>query len=651
MRTLFVASEIFPFAKSGGLADVAASLPKALQNKTDIQSIMPLYGQINTEKYGIVQTDESYSFWMHGQAYHFTIYQKDKTLFIKEHSGLFDRAEMYGDYWDNDIRFGVFCYAVMEYITQGNHHFDLLHLNDWQSALIALLVKEKYKLHTKLVFTIHNLAYQGVFSKESIDRLDLSWDYFTVSKLEFFDQVNFLKSAISYCDIVTTVSPTYALEIQTKTFGCDLENLIQDNAYKLRGILNGIDYEEFHPSHDSYLPYTFDEVNLSGKRALKEALLKELYLKDADKPLFVFIGRFTGQKGIDQILESLHQISELPMNVAILGSGEEHYNHWFGALSGRYENISITIGYNEPLARKLYGASDFLYMPSQYEPCGLNQMIAMKYGSVPIVRSVGGLKDSVSDFDPHHHFPHSKGVGITFEHGDVHAFMYATNKALGLYHDVATFSDIVNHNMHVDFSWDAKSKEYLDLYELLASGWLPERKIKSFEIPTHYGIDTLKCIPVNPTTLYSYWEITQALLSAHHVSMHDLRIKAYVEDEEKEEGRIYDRVGNYYFYPRMDFKSVQTKIGYYDQNGAFITILESNRFIAPNETLIKRDNIVWRDLATLKKEHRRAVNVQDGYEETSETINSMTMLKRKHFGRHFMEENAPTSTTLHKGGN
>ena len=629
MRVLFISSEIFPFAKSGGLGDVASSLPKALNAYVDTTSIMPLYSLIDCEKHSIESTNFKYEFWVGSKEYQFEVFRCEKTLFLKESSGLFDRDEMYGDYDDNDIRFGVFCYGVLEFIRVKNEHFDILHINDWQSALIALLVKEHYHFNSKIVFTIHNLAYQGIFSKQSIDRLSLRWDYFRVSKLEYHDQINLLKSAIVYSDIVTTVSPTYAKEIQTKRFGCDLENLIQDNEYKLRGILNGIDYDEFHPAIDKYIPINFDLDTLYNKKALKIEVLKELHLQDEDRALFVFIGRFTAQKGIDQILNSLYELSNMPINIAILGSGEDEYNHWFSSLSSRYKNISITIGYSETLARKLYGAADFLYMPSQYEPCGLNQMIAMKYGTLAIVKKVGGLKDSVIDFEEVLDLPLSKGVGITFEDESVQSFIYVTKKALNLYHNKSRFDEIISYNMQVDFSWLSKSKEYFELYKELSDGWLPERKIKEFEIPTHYDIDTLKAICVNPNTLFTYFEITHKLLKKHQISLDALKLKLFVDGLEVESVDVYDRVGDYYFYHKMDFAQVMTKIGYIDKDAKFISILKSNIFIAPNSKVIKNSDIIWRNLSTKEFGYKDALYFDDLFYEKRETLSSDALLKTR----------------------
>jgi starch synthase len=627
MKILFVSSEIFPFAKSGGLGDVASSLPKALKNYSSITSIMPLYKSINREKHNIQSTGLVYEFLVNKIEYQFEVFQSGDVLFLDEKSGLFQRDEMYGDYEDNDIRFGIFCYGVLEYIRASSQYFDILHINDWQSALIALLEKEKYKLGSKVVFTIHNLAYQGIFSKESIERLDLSWDYFTASKIEYHDQINLLKSAIVYSDVFTTVSPTYAEEIQTHQFGCDLEQLIQDNEYKLKGILNGVDYDEFNPSLDTNLDKHFDADNLENKRAIKEDLLKEIHLEGIDKPLFVFIGRFTGQKGIDQILESLNTLASYPINIVILGSGEKNYNDWFHALLGLHKNLSITIGYDEALARRIYASSDFLYMPSQYEPCGLNQMIAMKYGAMPIVRPVGGLKDSVCDFDGE--FSDEKGKGITLENGNAQTFINATNKALHLYLDKNRFDEIIQHNMRVDFSWDEKSKEYLSLFTDLKEGWLPERTIKKFEIPSYYNINTLKAMPVDPNTLYTYWEITTRLLNTHQLSVNQLLLKAYVEGIEVDSASIYDRVGSYYFYPEMDFKKVSTKIGFIGEYGTFISILESNVFIAPNAKVIKSANIIWRNITTDTLNTKRASFMSDTYYEVSDALSSTTILKRR----------------------
>ena len=633
MKVLFVSSEIFPFAKSGGLADVASSLPKALLGEdSDVVSIMPLYSTIDQAKHEIESTGFKYSFWVGHTEYHFEVYQSDETLFLKENNNLFNRDVMYGDYDDNDIRFGVFSYAVLEYIKAKGEYFDILHINDWQAALIAILSKEYYKLDSKIVFTIHNLAYQGVFSSDTINRLGLDWRHFTYDKLEFHDRVNFMKSAIVYSDIITTVSPTYAKEIQTKEFGCNLEHLMQDHEYKLKGILNGIDYDEFGPEIDEYLPFNYSSTLLEVKKENKKLLLEELNLWDKDRALFIFIGRFTYQKGIEQLIMAIdHLKNREDANLAILGSGDDIYNAKLQNLIRAYPNISITLGYNERLARKLYSASDFIIMPSIYEPCGLNQMIAMSYGSIPIVKNVGGLKDSVVHYDGLSEFPNN-GVGIKFESDNREAMTYSIDNALSIYYNEDYYKTIITHNMELDFSWTIRAEEYLDLYNMLKRGDAPKKPHTQYEIPHFYDINTLKIIAVNPTKLYSYWELTEDILSQHQISADQLKIRvAFIENLDErvvEEVSINTRLGNYYFKIEMDFKKVIARIGFYNKNGEFITILNSNIFIAPNSKLITNGEIIWRNLNTKENQERKFVLLDSSFYTIREQLSSRDILKR-----------------------
>ncbi len=634
MKVLFVSSEIFPFAKSGGLGDVAASLPKALLCKhSDVTSIMPLYSTINQEKHKIVSTGFKYSFWVGHTEYHFEVYQHDEILFLKDSNHLFDRDVMYGDYEDNDIRFGVFSYAVLEYIKAKGEHFDILHLNDWQSALIAILSKDYYKLDSKVVFTIHNLAYQGVFPSDTINKLGLDWKHFTYDKLEFHDRVNFMKSAIVYSDMVTTVSPTYAKEIQTKEFGSNLEHLMQDHEYKLKGILNGIDYDEFGPEIDEYIPFNYSGNMLDVKKENKRLLLEELNLSGSDKPLFIFIGRFTYQKGIDQLIMAIdHLKGRDDVNLAILGSGDDIYNAKLQNLIGTYPNISITLGYNEQLARKLYSASDFLIMPSIYEPCGLNQMIAMSYGSIPIVKDVGGLRDSVVHFDGLSELPNN-GVGIKFEGNNREAITYSIDNALSLYHNKDHYKHIIKHNMELDFSWSVRAREYLDLYDMLKRGDAPKKPHTQYEIPHFYDINTLKIIAVNPSKLYSYWEITEDLLSQHQISADQLKLRvAFIEDLNEnmaEEVSINARLGNYYFEMEMDFKKVIARIGFYNKDGNFITLLNSNIFVAPNSKVITDGEIIWRNLNTKETQEKKFILLDSSFYTVTEQFSSREVLRKK----------------------
>ena len=656
MKVLFVSSEIFPFAKSGGLADVASSLPKALLCKhSDVTSIMPLYSTINKEKNEIISTGFNYSFWVGHTEYHFEVYQNDETLFLKDNNHLFDRDVMYGDYEDNDIRFGVFSYAVLEYIKAKGEHFDILHINDWQTALIAILSKEYYKLDSHIVFTIHNLAYQGVFPNNTIDRLGLDWKHFTYDKLEFHDHVNFMKSAIVYSDMVTTVSPTYAKEIETKEFGCNLEHLMQDHEYKLKGILNGIDYDEFGPEIDEYIPFNYSSSMLDVKQENKNRLLEELNLFGNQKPLFIFIGRFTYQKGIEQLIMAIdHLKGRDDVNLAILGSGDDIYNAKLQNLIGAYPNISITLGYNERLARKLYSASDFLLMPSIYEPCGLNQMIAMSYGSLPIVKNVGGLKDSVVHFDGLTQLPNN-GVGIKFDDDNREAITYSIDNALSLYHNKEHYNHLITHNMELDFSWSIRAGEYIDLYNMLKRGDAPKKPHTQYEIPHFYNINTIKIIAVNPSKLYSYWELTDDFLAQNQISADQLKLRVSFINNLNEnivaETSINSRLGNYYFELEMDFKKVIARIGFYNKDNQFITLLTSNIFVAPNSKVITDGEIIWRNLNTKELQERKFILLDSSFYTVTEQFSSKEVLRRKELMKTIsnIELNYNSATLIQEG--
>jgi starch synthase len=472
MNILFASSEIFPYAKSGGLADVAHALPQTLKEFATVYTIMPLYDIIDRKKHEIVDAKCSFCYTLNHITHQFDLYYKKNsptTFFIYNpvlcnRTGLYH--DKYGDFGDNALRFGLFSYAILELIRVQNLCIDVFHLNDWQTALVALLAKTKYHLKQKIVLTIHNLAYQGVFSKSVMDELQLGWkECFTFSGIEYFDSVNFLKAGINYSDVVTTVSASYANEIQTPLFGSGLDETLKANAYKLTGILNGISTEVFNPKTDELIYKNYDETCLKDKKFNKEKLLKALNLQGTAKALFVFIGRFTQQKGVDLLLESLHLLKDFDANFIILGEGEPYYNERFKQYQGRYDNICIELGYNEALSRKLYAAADFLLMPSTFEPCGLNQMIAMRYGTMPIVSKTGGLKDTVMDFTDVQDIHNSFGIGITFEEHHPFWFLHAIGKAFSLFTNKTKYKQLIEHNMQLDFSWKTSAQSYLQLYK------------------------------------------------------------------------------------------------------------------------------------------------------------------------------------------
>ena len=466
---LFCASEVYPFAKTGGLADVSHSLPRALQDSYELKVVMPLYSLIDRKKYSIKSLNKSFSISMNDIDYEVELfgctYKGLEYIFIYS-TLLCDREFLYGTptsgYPDNALRFTIFCRGIVELLRANT--YDIVHLNDWQTALVPLLLQEESEINTKTLFTIHNLAYQGLFSYETLSEIAIDSKYFTIDVLEFYGQMNFMKAAIAYSDAVTTVSQSYADEILTATFGCGLDGFLRSHKSKLTGIINGIDSEHFTPSKDKLLEYPF--TNLTEKKLNKKSYLKEIFLKGISKPLFIFIGRFTSQKGVDLLIESLEEIALNDCNIAILGDGEIQYQEKIKEIVDRYDNIHFEFKYNEVLSHQMYASADFLLMPSLFEPCGLNQMIAMSYGAIPIVHKVGGLKDTVHDyklFDKES----NKAYGILFEDPSSDSLIYSFNEALALYSTKKDYNKIVKHNMLCDFSWKNSAKLYDKLYKQL----------------------------------------------------------------------------------------------------------------------------------------------------------------------------------------
>lgn len=474
MSILFAASEIFPYAKTGGLADVGHALPEALRKEgKKVYSVMPLYNQIDRDKFKIVYSGLTFDYWLSGVRHQFDVFHKKDSkdeLFIYnpilcDRLGLYH--DEYGDFGDNALRFGLFSYSILEVMIRMKLDIEAIHVNDWQTALVPLLAKTRYSLDIKTVLTIHNLAYQGIFGKEVMDQLELDWDScFKFNGLEYFDAVNFLKAGIYFADKVTTVSNSYAHEIQTPRFGNGLDETLRINSYKLKGIVNGISTEVFNPKTDEYIKHNFGLRNYKKKDKNKEELCEDLGLNEFEKPMFIFIGRFTSQKGVDLILDAIELFKTYEANFVILGSGEDFYNEAFGSLIDKYKNIKIKIGYDEGFGRRLYASADFLIMPSIFEPCGLNQMISMQYGVLPVVAKTGGLKDTVVDFTDIEDLDKMKsGVGITFDEHNLFWFNHAIAKALSLYGNKKKFQIISKHNMKIDNSWKNSANEYINLYK------------------------------------------------------------------------------------------------------------------------------------------------------------------------------------------
>jgi len=460
MKVLFASSEIFPHAKSGGLADVSAALPHAIKEFENISKVMPLYGFIDKKALKKVVTLEvNISHIKYDVVVYSKLEKKLLTYFI-EAPLLSDTQNLYGDengdYANNDLRFAIFCSGVVALSLELG--VDVVHLNDWHTALVALYIKDR-KLDIKTVFTIHNLAYQGIFEFNSLRRIGIDDSYFNIDELEFYGKINFLKAGIAFCDALTTVSPTYAKEILTKEFGCGLDGFLTVHKSKLSGILNGIDTTLFNPKTDKCLVSNFDTKSLKDKHKNKVNFIKRLTLKDPRKPLFVMVTRLVEQKGIDLVLFSLKKLLKNRLNFFMIGEGDNYISTKLENISKEYDNFEFFRGYDEGLSHMAYASADFLLMPSRFEPCGLNQFIAMRYGTIPIIHSVGGLKDSVFEDSV------ACGNGIVFEKFTQKEFLDAVDRALSLKKDSKKFIKIKKANMECDFSFSKSALKYIEIYK------------------------------------------------------------------------------------------------------------------------------------------------------------------------------------------
>ncbi len=469
MRVLFVTSEIYPYAKTGGLADVSFSLPRALRRKgIDVISVMPLYEFIDRKRFGIRNTGESVWVNLNGNSYKFDIFVKNNTYFFRNEE-LFRGGHVYGpagwEYEDSDIRFGGFCWAIAEALRRDIFKVDVIHVNDWPSALLPVIVKEIYRWNIKVILTIHNIAFQGIFGKEAIDRLSLPYYLFNMEALEFWGKVNLLKGGIIYSDYITAVSSTYAEEILTQEYGYGLEGILKKYRYKIRGILNGIDVYVWNPRTDREIYKNFSIKSVDLKEENKEKLFGELSIKFCDKPLFAFINRLTHQKGVEIILESVEELSQLPAIFFFLGEGE--YSGAFEEIGDLYENIMARMVFDDSFARKLYSAADFIMMPSFFEPCGLSHLIGMRYGCIPLVRETGGLVDTVVDIS------NEGGYGIIFKNPNKWEFLCAVKRAIELYKNKKRLREIRKRVLKIDFSWKRFADEYMKLYNEGDEGFYP----------------------------------------------------------------------------------------------------------------------------------------------------------------------------------
>lgn len=480
MNVLFATSEAVPLAKTGGLADVAGALPKALrQAGTEARVILPKYDTIPwTLAQRFRKIDEfmvqlgwrtQYCGLLEGEVDGVVYYLIDNEFY-------FHRGGLYG-YGDDPERFVFFSIAVLEAARRMDIRWDVLHCHDWQTGLIPFLLKRRYFADERLssvrtVFTIHNLRYQGVFGKqEMMDLIGMGPEIFAWDGLEHDGAANCMKGGLLYADKLTTVSPTYAEEIKTEYYGEGLDGILRMRAGDLAGIVNGIDTELFDPMNDEAISVPYLD-SLERKRQNKLALQKELGLPQReDVPVIGIVSRLVEQKGFDLIDGVFGELLEEDMQLAVLGSGEWKYEEMFRSASHtRYDKVSIATGFNDGLARRIYAGSDLYLMPSQFEPCGLSQLLALRYRSVPIVRETGGLKDTVQPYDEYT----GRGNGFSFASYNAHDMLFTIRRALHFYREPAAWEAIVRNGAGDDYSWNRSARSYIDLYEQLA----PERKEK-----------------------------------------------------------------------------------------------------------------------------------------------------------------------------
>lgn len=488
---LFLSPEAVPFAKSGGLADVAGSLPSALKRfGLDVRMVIPYYRTIKDGAFDVrlllkgmkVPLGEGRL-----ETHIFETSTEDQIpVYLLEREDLYDRPHLYGnergDYYDNLERFTFFAHAALRLTEALSFRPDVIHCHDWQTGLVPALLKGPYKgsrgfLKTSTLFTIHNMGYQGIFpaSRLPITGIPIK-DFFHPEGLEYWGKVSLLKAGIVYSDAITTVSPTYALEIQSPEYGMGMEGILKGRREFLHGILNGIDYDQWNPAKDSHIAVPYSPEGMTGKGECKASLIQEMNLDPhlRSRPLIGMISRLDAQKGLDILLEILDDMLALDIGLVVLGSGDEVIEFVVKEAAGRHQGkVGIHLGFNEPLAHQIIAGADMFLVPSRYEPCGLTQMYALKYGTVPVVRATGGLNDTISQFDPQT----GKGSGFKFGPYTSEAFLAAVRQAVKIFDDPETWKVLMANGMNEDFSWERSASQYMHLY----------RSITPMDRSTHEG--------------------------------------------------------------------------------------------------------------------------------------------------------------------
>ncbi len=469
-----------PFSKTGGLADVAGALPKALKDLGhDIRVIVPKYKMTDTVKYGIELIEKNIEIKVGYRKEKIEFYEakvpgSDVIVYFIGNDGLFGRNGLYGehggDYWDNCERFVFFNKAALLFIKMLGWEPHVIHCNDWQTGLAPAYIKTALKndpFYSSIasVYTIHNMGYLGLFAKEKLPVVGLGWEYFSRDSFEFWGNISFAKAGLIYSDVINTVSETYAKEIQTAEGGYGLDGLMSSRANDLYGIVNGVDYDIWDPETDENLAENYSPSRMGGKSANRKQLLKINGLPDKQGHMLVsVVSRLSDQKGFDIIAGAMDRIMQLPVQFVLLGTGAPYYENLFKDLSRKYpDKISANIGFDSAVAPLIYAGSDAFLMPSRYEPCGLGQLISFKYGTVPVVRRTGGLQDTVLDLGS----DRKNGTGLTFDDYNSEALYGAVERAFTLFKkDRRAWDSLVKRIMSLDYSWDVSARKYLTLYKM-----------------------------------------------------------------------------------------------------------------------------------------------------------------------------------------
>jgi starch synthase len=454
LKILFLSTEVSPYAKTGGLADIAGSLPPILKGLgLDIRVMMP--------KYKGIEIEESQ-----------TLLKDSVALYFIENAKYYKRDYIYstpdGDYKDNLERFAFFSKEALTRAKKEDFKPDIIHSNDWETALAPIYIKTIYKddeffKGTKSIFTIHNLAYQGIFSHSEWDKTGLEPALFTPQGLEYYKKINLMKGALLFSDFITTVSPRYAEEIQSQEYGFGLQDILRSRSKDMKGIINGIDRSCWDPEKDPEIPQNFNIRSLDKKPINKQHLQAELGIEiGRDIPMLAIIGRLTDQKGWDLIVESIDKICEKDIQLVILGEGEKGYQDKIVDISKKFPlKISVNIGFNHTLAKKVYAAADIFLMPSKFEPCGLGQLISYRYATIPLARETGGLADTIVDYNE----DNAGGTGFLFKEYEGSEFLSALQRALDAYKNRKVWRAIQKRALESDYSWKASAKEYIELYK------------------------------------------------------------------------------------------------------------------------------------------------------------------------------------------